>query len=121
MNGSANGYGLAGNHLGVNLAYTKFFFVTPQRDDETARAKLRAVAGIVGRGFFNDFDAEGRDSPPHETIQFLVRADVAENPNAEGGAPYALQVCSKYRPRLKDTEVELRRRVADFANVSAIE
>ena len=32
MNG--NGSGFAGNHLGVNLAYTKFFFVTPGRDDE---------------------------------------------------------------------------------------
>ena len=36
--------------------------------------KLRAAGGIVARGFFNDFDAEGRDTPPHETIQFLVRA-----------------------------------------------
>ena len=27
MNGNGNGF--AGNHLGVNLAYTKFFFVTP--------------------------------------------------------------------------------------------
>ena len=119
MNGNGNSYGFAGNHLGVNLAYTKFFFVTPGRDDETTRVKLRAVAGIVGRGFFNDFDAEGRDSPPHETIQFMVRAD--GDAGATPGAGYALQVCSKYRPRLKDTEVELRRRVADFAEVTAIE
>src|SRR6187397_1996506 len=102
---NANGNGFAGNHLGVNLAYTKFFFVTPGRDDEATRAKLRAAGGTVGRGFFNDFDAEGRDTPPHETIQFMVRADPEGTPSP--GAPYALQIGSKYRPRLKETEVEL--------------
>ena len=117
MNGSGNGF--AGNHLGVNVAYTKFFFVTPVRDDETSRVKLRAAGGIVARGFFNDFDAEGRDAPPHETIQFLVRADM--NGAEPTGAPYAMQICSKYRPRLKETEGELRRRVADFAEVTTLE
>jgi hypothetical protein len=119
MNG--NGAGFAGNHLGVNLAYTKFFFVTPEKDDETTRAKLRAAGGIAARGFFNDFESEGRDTPPHETIQYLLRADHGSPAAAPLGAPYALQVCSKYRPRLKDTEVELQRRVADFAEVTAIE
>lgn len=116
MNG--NGSGFAGNHLGVNVAYTKFFFVTPSRDDEATRAKLRAAGGIVARGFFNDFEAEGRDSPPHETIQFLARAD---GNGGSPGAPFAVQVCSKYRPRLKETDVELRRRVADFADVTSLE
>jgi hypothetical protein len=120
MSATGNGFGFAGNHLGVNLAYTKFFFVTPARDDETSRVKLRAAAGIVARGFFNDFEAEGRDTPPHETIQFLLRAEPRDAAVAACGAPYALQVCSKYRPRLKDTEVELRRRVADFAEVTAL-
>jgi len=120
MNG--NDAGVAGNHLGVNIAYTKFFFVTPTRDDEATRAKLRAAGGIAARGFFNDFDAEGRDSPPHETIQYMVRAErPGEDATSAPGAPYALQVCSKYRPRLKDTELELRRRVADFAEVTAME
>ena len=118
MNGNGNGF--AGNHLGVNLAYTKFFFVTPGRDDEATRVKLRAAGGTVGRGFFNDFDAEGRDTPPHETIQFLVRAG-RRRPRRRPGAPYALQVCSKYRPRLKETDVELRRRVGEFAEVTALE
>jgi len=113
MNGNGNGF--AGNHAGVNMAYTKFFFVTPTRDDEVTRVKLRAAAGIVARGFFNDFEAEGRDSPPHETIQFLLRAD------AGSGAPYAVQVCSKYRPRLTETDVELRRRVAEFAEVTTLD
>jgi hypothetical protein len=117
MNGSGTGF--AGNHLGVNVAFTKFFFVTPSCDDETSRVKLRAAGGIVGRGFFNDFDAEGRDAPPHETIQFLIRA--GRNGGEPAGAPYAIQICSKYRPRLKETEVELCRRVGDFAEVTAIE
>jgi len=30
-------------------------------------------------------------------------------------------VCSKYRPRLAETETELRRRIADIAAVSALE
>ena len=118
MNGNGNGF--AGNHVGVNMAYTNFYFVTPTRDDETTRVKLRAAGGIAGRGFFNDFDAEGRDAPPHETIQFFVRTESGDAATAAPGAPYALQVCSKYRPRLKETEVELRRRVADFAEVTAI-
>ena len=120
MNGNGNGNGLAGNLVGVNMAYTTFFFVTPTRDDDTTRAKLRAAGGIAGRGFFNDFDAEGRDAPPHETIQFLVRAEPDEPGATIPGAPYALQICSKYRPRLKETEEELRRRVADFADVTAL-
>jgi hypothetical protein len=114
-----NGSGFAGNSIGVNLAYTKFFFVTPGRDDEATRVKLRAAGSTVGRGFFNDFDVQGRDTPPHETIQFLVRAGTDDSPAS--GAPYALQVCSKYRPRLKETEIELQRRVADFADVTALE
>jgi len=117
--GNGNGFGFAGNHLGVNVAYTKFLFVAPARDGDTTRARLRAVAGIVGRGFFNDFEAEGRDAPPHETIQFLVRDD--KDGATAAGAPYALQVCSKYRPRLAETETELRRRVSDFAEVTALE
>ena len=55
MNGNGSGaYGFAGNHLGVNLAYAKFFFVTPSRDDEATRMKLRAASSVVARGFFNE-------------------------------------------------------------------
>ena len=101
-------------HENGNTAYTMFVFVSPSRDDEAVRARLRAAAGIVGRGFVNDFDGEGRDAPPHETIQFLVGSD------AHAGR-YALQISSKYRPRLKETEVELRRRVADIAGIATLE
>jgi hypothetical protein len=114
-----NGNGFAGNHLGVNVAYTKFLFVTPARDDEATRARLRAAVGVVARGFFNDFEAEGRDAPPHETIQYLVRAGPNDEPRS--GALYALQICSKYRPRLKETELELRRRIADIADLRSLE
>ena len=116
MGGIPNGF--AGNQTGVNLAYTTFFFVTPSRDDEPTRARLRAAGAVVARGFFNEFDADGGASAPHETIQFLVRAD--RNGTSAAGAPFALQVCSKYRPRLQETELELRRRVADIAQVTTL-
>lgn len=109
------------NHLGVNLAYTKFLFVTPAADDDTARTRMRAAGGIVARGFFNDFEAEGaRDAAPHETIQFLVN-DEGRDLKGLAGARYALQVSSKYRPRLQDTEAELRRRLAGNAEITAID
>lgn len=114
---SANGT----NHLGVNLAYTKFLFVTPAADDDTARTRMRAVGGIVSRGFFNDFEAEGgRETTTHETIQFLVN-DEGREQKGLAGARYAMQVCSKYRPRLQDTEAELRRRLCGNAEIMAID
>ena len=115
MNGS-NGT----SHLGVNLAFTKFLFVTAARDDDAARTRLRAAGGIVARGFFNDFEAGGRDAPPTETIQFLLNENGHQQPGL-AGARYALQVSSKYRPRLQETETELRRRLADNAAVIALD
>lgn len=110
-----------GTSLGVNLAFTKFLFVTPARDDDAARTRLRAAGAIVARGFFNDFEAEGaRDTPPHETIQFLVNEGGQERPGLSGSR-YALQVSSKYRPRLNETEMELRRRLADNAAIVAVD
>lgn len=110
-----------GTHqAGVNLAFTKFLFVTPARDDDAARTRLRGVGGIVARGFFNDFEAEGRDLPPHETIQFLINEDGREREGL-AGARYAIQVSSKYRPRLLETEMELRRRLADNATIVALD
>jgi hypothetical protein len=115
MNG-VNGNGT----LGVNLAFTKFLFVSPARDDDAARTRLRAAGSVVARGFFNDFEAEGgRDTAPHETIQFLVN-EGHQRPGL-AGARYALQVSSKYRPRLQDTEMELRRRLGEYAEIVAID
>jgi hypothetical protein len=115
-------HGSNGNsNLGVNLAFTKFLFVTPARDDDAARTRLRGAGSIVARGFFNDFEAEGaRDTAPHETIQFLVNDEGHQRPGLPG-ARYALQVSSKYRPRLKETEMELRRRLAEHAEIVSLD
>jgi hypothetical protein len=114
---SPNGNG----QLGVNLSFTKFLFIVPRRDDDAARARLRAAGAIIGRGFFNDFDAEGaRDAPPQETTQFLTREGPVDGVGL-AAARYAVQVCSKYRPRLQDTGQELRRRLADHAEITALD
>ena len=64
--------GIGTNHLGVNLSYTKFLFITPRGEDEATLAKLRAVAATVARGYFNDFEAQGgRDGASQDTVQFL--------------------------------------------------
>jgi hypothetical protein len=108
------------NHLGVNLAFTKFLFITPRRDDEGTLAKLRAAAAAVARAYFNDFEAEGaRDAAPQDTVQFLASAC---EPGAACSRPrYVLQISSKYRPRLEETDAEFRRRVGDLAAVSAVD
>ena len=116
-----NGYAVGTNHLGVNLAFTKFLFVSPRDDDDSAHARLRQVGACIARGFFNDFDAESQhDAPPHETIQFLVSAS-ARSGNGIAGARYVVQICSKYRPRLQDVEAELRRRLGPGDEVTALD
>jgi len=67
---SASGNGT--NHLGVNLAFTKFLFIAPLREDETTLAKVRSAASNISRGYFNDFEAEAsRDASPQDSVQFL--------------------------------------------------
>jgi hypothetical protein len=124
-----NGFSPSGNHLGANLSFTKFLFIAPRASDDLAGTRLRAVGGVISRGFFNDFDADGaRDTQPHETIQFLVsdgdRFDDGASP--AGGrrlmaARYGVQVCGKYRPRLQEVEAEVRRRLGDTADVIALD
>ena len=110
------------NATGVNLAFTKFLFIIPRRDDDSIVVRLRTTASIVARGFFNDFDVDGsRDGQPHETIQFLI-ADASNT--ADSGveaAPYVIQVSGKYRPRLAEMEQELRRRLGDTAEVLSLD
>ena len=117
------------DHLGVNLTFAKFIFITPRDDDDAARLRLRNAGALVARGFFNDFDVQnGHDAGPHETIQFLAASGLR---GAEGSGPavssgiaaarYAIQISSKYRPRLQDAEVELRRRLGDHAQIVALE
>lgn len=119
------------NHLGVNLTFAKFIFITPRDEDDAARVRLRNAGAIVARGFFNDFDAQnGHDAGPHETIQFLAakgspgtEGQVPSSSNGSGiaAARYAIQICSKYQPRLQDAEVELRRRLGDHAQIAALD
>ena len=105
-------FSLTGNHLGVNLGFTKFLFIVPRREDDAAGTRLRALGALIARGFFNDFDADGaRDTQPHETIQFLIREGDHLEETSISAARYAVQVCSKYRPRLQEIEAELRRRL----------
>jgi hypothetical protein len=109
------------NHLGVNLGFTKFIFVAPGTEDDTSKARLRAIGSTVVRGFFNDFETEGtRDSPSHDTIQFFVN-DGGAGRSGVAGARYALQVSSKYRPRLQETEVDLRRRLGELGEIVSLD
>jgi hypothetical protein len=104
-----------------NLAFTKFLFIIPRRDDEAMAGRLRTIGSIVARGFFNDFDADGSRDGLHETIQFLV-ADASNH--ADSGveaAPFVIQVSGKYRPRLAEIEQELRRRLAGSAEVLSLD
>jgi hypothetical protein len=117
MPGATNGT----NHLGVNLAFTKFIFVAPARDDEAVKARLRAAATAAGRGYFNDFEGNGtgESSPPQDSIQFLIS-------ECAGGIGcvtprYVLQISSRYRPRLQETEQGFRRRAADCAAITALD
>jgi hypothetical protein len=106
----------------ANLGYTKFLFVIPRRDDEAFAARLRTAGGMIGRGFFNDFDADGtRESQPQETIQFLVADGNGHADSGIGAASYAVQVSGKYRPRLLEIEGDFRRRLGDAAGVIALD
>jgi len=105
-----------------NLSFTRFIFIVPKREDDVFIARLRAAGGVVARGFFNDFEADGsREGQPHETIQFLVVEGETHPDSAMAAARYAVQVSGKYRPRLIEVEIDLRRRIGEIAGIFAIE
>ena len=105
----------------VNVTFTKFLFIIPARDDDAARTRMRIAGGLIARGFFNDFDADGsREAQPTETIQFLI-ADRTNGPDSIRAARYAAHVSANYRPRLQEVELELRRRLGDTATVIALD
>src|SRR5882672_10943007 len=113
---------MANGSTGTNLAYTKFLFVIVRRDDEAALAKLRAAGSQMARGFFNDYDADGtREQQPRETIQFLVADGDRHADSGIAAARYIVQISGKYRPRLLEFELELRRRIGDIADIIAID
>ena len=128
--GSGCGQGGNGATVASNLAYTRFLFVIARTDDDAHGAKLRTAGANIARGFFNDFDIDDNRETQvqaHETIQFLVR-EPETRPLPEGTAgPYinmarnAVQITSKYRPRLQEIDEEFRRRMGDSSEVITLE
>lgn len=124
------GQGGNGNGVGVNLAYTRFLFVIARTDDDAHGSRLRTAGGNIARGFFNDFDIDdSRETQVQafETIQFLVR-DGETRPLPETTPPpyitmarYAVQITSKYRPRLQEIDDEFRRRLGETAEIITLE
>ena len=119
-----------GNVVALNLAHAKFLFVTASDDNEAYRTKLKTAGSNIARGFFNDFDIDDsreNQAQPFETIQFFVRDGEPTTPPTSCVGPWInqarhlVQVSSKYRPRLKEIEDELRRRIGDAAEVLAID
>jgi hypothetical protein len=112
-----------GNANGASLGYTRFLFVRGCREDDAARGKLKAAGDGIARGFLNAFELEGAtsDAPALETIQFLSLNGVGTDSSAEPPARYAVQVNSRYRPRLDEVEKELRRRVGEAGEVVVLE
>lgn len=106
-----------------NLGYTRFLFVRGCRDDDATRLKLKAAGDGVARGFLNAFEREGgnSDAPALETVQFLSLNGVGVDAAPLHPARYAVQVNSRYRPRLDELEKELRRRVGEAGDVDMIE
>ncbi len=126
-----NGCGQGGNgHVATNLAFTRFLFVIARTDDDAHGARLRTAGANIARGFFNDYDIDDtRETQVQafETIQFLVREpDAKPLPDGTAGpcinmARNAVQITSKYRPRLQEIDEELRRRMGDSAEILTLE
>ena len=107
--------------LGANLSFTKFLFLVLAHEDEHTLSRVRGAGTLVGRGFFNDFDADGtRDVQPRETIQFLV-TEGALAVDGIGAARYAIHVSASYRPRLAELECEFKRRLGPIAQIISID
>lgn len=129
---SMSGCGQGGNGapVGANLAYTRFLFVVARTDDDAHGARLRTAGANIARGFFNDFDIDDTRETQvqaHEAIQFLVRDPDTTPPAAGPSKPplntarHAVQITSKYRPRLHEIDEEFRRRLGDSADIITIE
>lgn len=106
-----------------NIGYTRFLFVRGCRDDDATRLKLKVAGDGIARGFLNSFEREGStsDAPAQETVQFLSLNGVGIDAAPTHPARYAVQVNSRYRPRLDELEKELRRRVGEAGEVDILE
>jgi hypothetical protein len=128
--GSGCGQGGNGGNVAGNLAYSRFLFVVACNDDDAHGAKLRAAGANIARGFFNDYDIDdSRETQlqAFETIQFLIR-EPETKPLPEGTpgpninlARHAVQITSKYRPRLQEIDEEFRRRMGDSSEIITLE
>lgn len=108
------------SQIGVNLGFTRFLFFSLPGEDEAVASRLRAAATMIARGFFNDFEGDSNGSTSHETIQFMVN-ERCQDQSGVPGSRYALQISARYRPRLEETERELRRRLNGDVSVVSIE
>jgi len=105
-----------------NLSFTRFVFVVPRVEDDAFLGRLRNAGAAIVRGFFNDFDADGtRDTPTQETMQFLVADEDVHPDSLVKAARYAVQMTGKYRPRLREVEADLRRRIGEGASFLSLE
>ena len=126
-----SGCGQGGNGAGAsNLAFTRFLFVIARNDDDAHGARLRTAGANIARGFFNDYDIDdNRETQVQafETIQFLIREpETRPLPEGTPGPPitlarYAVQITSKYRPRLQEIDEEFRRRMGDSSEIITLE
>ena len=92
--------------------------------------RLRTAGANIARGFFNDFDIDDNRETQvqaQETIQFLIRETDAKplpetipDPHITM-ARHAVQITSKYRPRLQEIDDEFRRRVGDTSEIVTLE
>jgi hypothetical protein len=106
---------------GTNLSVTRFLFIVPHQDDDAMLTRLRAVGANIGRGFFNDFDADGtRDVQPRESIQFLRADGPVGTRQGLGAARYAVHVSANYRLRLQNVEDEIQRRLGAYADIITV-
>ncbi|HEX5107217.1 MAG TPA: hypothetical protein VFV95_02165 [Vicinamibacterales bacterium] len=103
-------------------AFTRFIFIVGRDDGEAFLGRLRSAGSAVARGFFNDFDADGtRDTQAREAIQFLVAEGETYPDSVMAAARHVVQITGKYRPKLEQVEVEMRRRLGDAAGIFSIE
>jgi hypothetical protein len=105
-----------------NLSFTRFVFLVPRQEDDVFLGRLRHAGGAIVRGFFNDFEADGaRETPTQETMQFFVADEDVHPDSVMAAARYVVQITGKYRPRLRDVENDLRRRIGDAASLMSLE
>lgn len=118
----ANGATAGKSQVGVNLVHSKFLFVTPNKEDAEIQTAIRTTGATIGRGFLNDFDADGRhESKSLETIQFLVCDGPRRCAEGIASAGFVVHVSAKYRPRLEEVEKEFRRRLSDMTRIRAVD